>query len=243
MTNNRNESIIEKIKGLLALANDHKNDEECQTAFIMAQKLMIKYDISSSQVEETKENNEEIEKSVVTVYKTLFWWERMLASIISKNFRVTNYTEWIIKKGEKRKKRRVMFLGYEKDVALAKEMYILAYDVLTHYTKNFVEQHYTDTNEKRNRGNTERLKNSYIQGFLNGLKEKFEDQISEMREEYGLVLLTPVKVQEAYDKKFEGKPGLPLTIPSIEERKAYEQGFHDGKKVDYTKSTIDGNFM
>lgn len=64
-----------------------------------------------------------------------------------------------------------------------------------------------------------------------------------MREEYGLVLLTPVKVQEAYDKKFEGKPGLPLTIPSIEEWKAYEQGFHDGNKVDYTKSTIDGNVM
>jgi len=42
---NRNESIIKKIKGLLAIADDAKNDEESQSAFLLAQKLMIKHDI------------------------------------------------------------------------------------------------------------------------------------------------------------------------------------------------------
>ena len=83
----RNKSIITKIRGLLALANDHKDDEECQIAFIMGQKLMLKYDISSSEVED----NESVRKVAVgqaTVHKTLYWWERSLANIITKNFRV-----------------------------------------------------------------------------------------------------------------------------------------------------------
>ncbi len=49
MTSTRNESIIKKIRGLLAIANDNKSDEESQSAFLLAQKLMIKHDISSGE--------------------------------------------------------------------------------------------------------------------------------------------------------------------------------------------------
>lgn len=84
---NRNDGIIKKIKGLLAIANDNKNDEESQSAFIMAQKLMIKYDISMGEVESKKES-QDIKQGQVTVHKKLFWWERKLAIIISNNFRV-----------------------------------------------------------------------------------------------------------------------------------------------------------
>lgn len=37
-----NKDIISKIKGLLKLANDNRNDEEGQSAFILAQRLMLK---------------------------------------------------------------------------------------------------------------------------------------------------------------------------------------------------------
>ncbi|RKJ45999.1 DUF2786 domain-containing protein, partial [Butyricicoccus sp. 1XD8-22] len=47
----RNDSIIKKIRGLLAIANDEKNDEESQTAFILAQKLMIKHNIVMGDIE------------------------------------------------------------------------------------------------------------------------------------------------------------------------------------------------
>lgn len=54
--------IVKKVKGLLAIANDQKNDEECQSAFVLAQKLMIEYGINKSDVEDTlisEEINEE----------------------------------------------------------------------------------------------------------------------------------------------------------------------------------------
>lgn len=236
--NDRNENIIKKIKGLLALANDHKNDEESQTAFIMAQKLMIKYDISSSEVEEQQEGNSILEGKV-TVYKTLYWWERKLAQIIAKNFRVTFFYNNKILKGESKTKRAITFLGFESDVALAKEMYILAYDVLTFYANDFVKNHYVDSGNYRSRGYTTDLKNSYMRGFLDGINEKFEVQVKEMKQEYGLMVLVPAEVQQKHDEMFKGKKGLSFKIPRIEEVAAYHQGHEDGVSVDYTKSTLD----
>lgn len=239
---NRNDSIVEKIKGLLALANDHKNDEECQSAFVMAQKLMIKYDISASDVEDVKDVKN-ISKGQATAYKTLYWWERQLADIITKNFRVTWYYNNKVLYGESRKKRAIIFMGFESDVALAKEMYVLAYDVLTHYVRNFVDCYYEEKVINRERAFTTELKNSYTRGFLNGLDEKFKEQVSQMQQEYGLVALVPKEVDEAYDVMFKGKKGLSYRLPLIEEVGAYQEGYRDGNTVDYTKSTLDEGMM
>lgn len=171
----RNESIIKKIKDLLALANDHKNDEESQTAFVLAQRLMIKYDIASSQVK-GQEDAEKVFEGQATVHKTLYWWERQLADIIANNFRVTWYYNSKVLKNESRKKRAIFFMGFESDVALAKEMYVLAYDVLTFYVRNYIDNFYEQNLKER--GLTARLKNSYTRGFLSGLEEKFEEQVS-----------------------------------------------------------------
>lgn len=234
----RNESIIQKIKGLLAIANDHKNDEECQTAFVMAQKLMMKYEISSSEILD-QESSETVSKGQVTAHKTLFWWERQLANIIADNFRVTWYYNSKTVEGESKKKRAIIFLGYENDIALAKEMYILAYEVLSFYVSQFVDEYYKVNLLQRERSLTTELKNSYIRGFLNGLNEKFEKQVKEMEQEYGLMVLLPTEVKQAYHEMFEGKNGLSFKLPPIEEVEAYQKGFHDGNKVDYTKTTLD----
>lgn len=235
---NRNESIIEKIKGLLALANDHKNDEECQTAFIMAQKLMVKYDISSSEIE-GQEDVKEVSKGQATAYKTLYWWERQLANIITENFKVTWYYSNKVFEGESRKRRAIIFLGFESDVALAQEMYVLAYDVFTFYVRNFVDGYYKENHLTRERTFTAELKNSFTRGFLSGLKEKFEEQVSQMQQEYGLVRMVPAEVTAAYDEMFKGAKGLNWRLPRIELIDAYDKGHHDGNKVDYTKSTLD----
>lgn len=125
-------------------------------------------------------------------------------------------------------------------------MYILAHDVLTFYTNEFVESHYVNTTEKRSRRKTFDLKNSYIRGFLSGIKEKFEDQFNQLKEEYGLVVLTPVPVE--VDKAYEEMSkdwgaNLKYSLPTIEEIEAYHKGFQDGNTVDYTKSTIDDEIL
>ena len=50
---NPNDKIILKIKNLLSLAEDGGDDEESQTALIMAQKLMLKYKVSNNELSQS----------------------------------------------------------------------------------------------------------------------------------------------------------------------------------------------
>lgn len=87
-----NDMIIKKVKGLLAIADDTLDDEESQAAFLLAQKLMIKHNVQQKDIDKSiKSKIDDIDAVPVTPFKTLFWWEKQLAGIISKNFRVKNY--------------------------------------------------------------------------------------------------------------------------------------------------------
>lgn len=230
------ESIIRKVKGLLAVAEDNANEDEAQSAFLMAQQLMIKYNIEIKEIEGTSDELV-IEKGQGTAYKTLQWYERLLASIISENFRVKNYLSGIRDKG--RTKRAIMFLGAEKDVQLAKEMYILAYAALDFYTKRHVETYYSEQEVKRNLKLTNQIKKSYMAGFLVGLKNRFEEQRADLQKEYGLMILTPKEVEDAYASMLEGSRPVKYKAPNISRDLSYEQGYKDGTSIDYTKTTID----
>ncbi|MCY7968575.1 DUF2786 domain-containing protein [Bacillus haynesii] len=239
----RNESIIKRIKGLLAIANDNRNDEESQSAFLMAQKLMMKYDISAGDVTD-KSEKEEIAKGQATAYKKLFWWERTLAGIIAANFKVEFYYNNRVLNGDRRKKSTIIFFGYESDVQLAKEMYVLAYDAVVIYANRFVNEYYSVNFVRRSIKKTRDLKKSYITGFLEGLKQKFNEQVSQMKEEYGLMIIKPKEVTEAYKElsKTFGKAHK-LRIPDIEEFAAFHRGHQDGNSIDYTKSTINDDVL
>ncbi|MGG3102124.1 DUF2786 domain-containing protein [Bacillus velezensis] len=239
MNKNRNEAIIKKVKGLLAIADDNKTDEESQSAFLLAQKLMIKHDISLSEVESQNEKTEII-KGQATAHKRLYWWETSLAGIIARNFKVEYYFNNKVLKGEKRKKSCVVFFGFENDVQLAKEMYILAYDAILLYADRYVDQFY-EINQITNRFNslTRSVKNSYMKGFLEGLQDKFKEQLSQLKAEYGLMVIKPYEVEKAYAElsKTFGDPRK-IKIPPISDILAYQKGHEDGNSIDYTKSTI-----
>jgi Protein of unknown function (DUF2786) len=234
----RNDAIIKKIKGLLAIANDNESDEESQSAFLMAQKLMMKYNISLGEVEDVNDG-QSINEGQVTAHKKLYWWEKQLANIMSENFRVKNFINSKWTDSSAQRKRAVVFLGYENDVALAKEMYLLAYEAITSYSNQFVDEYYESMGISRTKQTTNNIKNSYMRGFLSGLEEKFEEQVASMKQEYGLMVLVPKEVVEEYDRVVTGK-ATSYKIPPVEELIAYRKGFDDGNKIDYTKSTIDG---
>lgn len=232
-----NENIIKKIQGLLAISRDDKNDEESQSAFLLAQKLMIKYNISKDDVETADDlAGFEIDGDFVTIHKRLFWWEKMLAGIIARNFRVKfYYNNKII---GKQKKRAIIFYGYTQDLELAKEMYLLAYEVVVFHSKNYVETLYNNSHLKRTRQRTEEIKSNYIDGFLAGLDQRFSEQVAELTNEYGLMVIVPKEVEKAYEE-------FSKDFGTIKEKKrkvvvddSFYSGFKDGKKVDFTRSTV-----
>lgn len=234
--NEDNQKIIKTIKRLLALANDNKNDEEGQAAFLKAQKLMLMNRISSEELGEIVEE-EEIDECSVTIYKKLFWWERNLGSIIAKNFRVKMYYDDKLLRGNTQIKSKIVFYGLEKDLELAQEMFILAYDAVLVYAKEYINQYY-EQGDRRYRYITESLKASYIRGFLEGLEDAFNKQISELRGCYEVLVLVPKKVEDAF-KDYSSKFGLyTVSKPDIESGHAYATGKEDGKKMDFTKSKL-----
>lgn len=238
-TEKRNDKILRKVKRLLALSENNPNEEEAQSAFVMAQRLMIENELSMSEIEVHAGQERTVAKGKVTIHKKLFWWERQLASIMSENFRVKYFLNWIKNKGSNRKD-SIYFMGFESDVKLAKEMYLLSYEAIVHYANKYVDGYY-ESNEEflRERAITMSLKNSYMRGFLEGLESKFEEQLAEMKAEgNALMVLVPKVVEEKYEKEITGK-AKGYKIPSIEEVDAYLNGYKDGNHIDYTKSTID----
>ncbi|MCF3941588.1 DUF2786 domain-containing protein [Oceanobacillus alkalisoli] len=234
----RNEKVIRRVKRLLALSENNPNEEEAQSAFVMAQRIMLENDLSISEIDIDADNQRQVESGQVTIHKKLYWWERKLANIMAGNFRVKNFINWKRQQTSNRKS-AICFMGYESDVNLAKEMYLLAYEAILHYSNKYVEDYYMDHSINRKRRITIAVKNSYMRGFLEGLESKFDDQIEELRSEGNtLMVLIPKEVEEKFAEEITGK-AVPFRVPSVEENHAYHQGYEDGNLIDYTKSTID----
>lgn len=228
MNQNKVDRIIRRVNKLLALAEDNSSVEESQTAFLQAQQMMVKYGVDPSDLDISEESKRVLEKSG-SDYKRLFWWERRLASIVAKNFRCKNYINNKYIEGKKQVQRRIMFMGRDEDVNLAREMYKLAREATLFYTKCYMQQN--DLKESS-------VKNDYILGFVDGLEEKFEDQINSQSQEWGLVLVVPKDVEERYKKEVTGT--LYHKIPDVNSDEHYSEGYEDGNAIDYTKSTVKG---
>lgn len=225
-----NDRILRRVKGLLALAEGNSNMEESHSAFLMAQKLMVKYGIEASELTDD-ESVIQVLESDGTDFKRLYWYERELAHIVAKNFRCKDWIRSRRIEGRSQIQRKIMFMGEEQDVQLATEMYRLVISAIEFYTHRHIKEHGIGI-----RSHTQSLKNGYMRGFIDGLERKFEEQIQE--QEWGLVLVIPKEVKEKYKEVVTGK-AIPYTIPSVESRESYRQGYEDGNRIDYKKETID----
>lgn len=234
MTENNNDRIIRRIKGLLELAEGEANVNESHSAFLQAQKMMVKYGVEPNELTEDKDVLEVLESSG-TDYKRLYWYERELASIVAKNFRCKNWIRSRNIEGRTQIQRKIMFMGADQDVELATEMYKLVISAVEFYTQRYVKK-----NSLGVRSHTQSLKNDYINGFIDGLERKFEEQIQS--QEWGLVLVVPMEVEERFDEVVTGK-GLDYNIPQLESDETYQQGYKDGNAIDYKKETIDGSVL
>lgn len=231
MTGNNNDRIIRRIKGLLELAEGEANMNESHSAFLQAQKMMVKYGVDPSELTDDEKVIEVLESSG-TDFKRLYWYERELASIVAKNFRCKSYINNRYIEGKSQVQRQIMFMGAEQDVQLATEMYKLVTSAMEFYTQRYVKK-----NSLGVRSHTQSLKNDYMNGFIDGLERKFEEQIQS--QEWRLVLVVPKEVEERFDEVVTGK-GLDYNIPQLESDETYQQGYKDGNAIDYQKETIDG---
>lgn len=162
------DKIIRKIQDLMKLAQDNPNDEEGQTALLMAQRLLLKYNLSMETVQDRSNKDKDvIKESMTEKVSRMPWWKMKLHAILATNFRCKS----IRTRNFVSRKTYLRFVGYEADVKFVAEIYEATLMYLDYRLKRIREQHMGVE-----------YKNSYLLGFLSGIEERFKKQVESLNE-------------------------------------------------------------
>lgn len=204
-----NEKILEKIKNLLDLANNNPNEHEAMAAALKAQQLMAKHGIDASAID-VDEVKDEIYHAVYsdTGKHEMKKWRQSLCVVVARNFRCEVYMSGS----------SVIFYGYKKDAEVALEVFRFLYNAGNKLALKCYNM------AKKNGGNTRGLMNTYLMGFVAGIREALDKQCM------ALMIVTPQEVKDSYaemSKDWKHKKSR-ITING-HDHKTYEQGRRDGK--------------
>ena len=216
-----NQKIINKVKGLLDIAKDSNQDEETQTAFLLAQKLMVKYGIKKSSIQDQQRP---VEYGVLERCQKLSLLKQRLANVIAENFKVIFVRTGSLRAGS------CGYFGYSSDVELAKNIYFLAVKIIQYRTKKYLNNYYLKTGAARNRKLTAFLKRNYIHGFILGLEKRLNDQTKK----YDLM----VKPDKELFKRLGPARPKSTKVSYNYKSKSFKKGFTDGYNTDLSQRSV-----
>lgn len=184
---NKQEKMIEVVKKLMALSQNNPSQEEALSAALKAQELMAKYNISEAQL------GEKLDSTTINSASFNFKgnindcdnhkWKYSLAHIVADNFRCEVYITG---------SHMVNFFGYEQDAKVAAEVFGTLYKIGDRLGRRECGR------AKKICGSVKGVYNSFILGFLKGLKEALEKQCT------ALMIVTPKEVKEQFTNMTAG---------------------------------------
>lgn len=202
------DQALEQVKKLLVLANDRRaTDDEATQAALMAQKLMVKYDIDMTEAEQ--ETASEI-VSVSITHKENAKFRVSLSKIISGAFRCKVF----------QLNNQLYFIGFTEDAKIAKSVFEFVYSFMLRRIKNL------ECSAWRKTGSTTGVRNSYAQGFLEGLKTAIDAQSRE------LMVIVPQEVTDEFEARTAGWGKKTVSLSTSRFHSEYfETGKKDGAMV------------
>jgi len=212
---NNKSDIVEKFRKVFALTTS-SNEGEAQAAMLMAQKMMVEYNLSMSDVSMGEINKKEVINESISQSSRSAWWHQHLASIIADNFKCGIY----IHRSRSNGITNIKYIGLKNDVEIAKQVYLYAVEAISFSYKKYIR-------ENSYRDNKQGIKNQYIYGYLEGLKAKFAEQVK--NNEWGLVIVKDKVVNDAIDNlnlRKGGKRHINTNGNEVDRSSGYE----DGKK-------------
>jgi hypothetical protein len=203
------EKIIDKIRKCLALSLNNPSAAEAESAALTAQRLMAKHGITAIDVEDEMAQEDKIEIAVEEVGAGKAW-KFQLATIIADNFRCKTFSYG---------KRSIAFYGYSTDAEAAKEVFRFLFKLGHKLAEREGHKRWRETGERSG------VYNSYVLGFMTGIKSKLEEQCK------ALMIITPKEVEEEYSDFIKGAKSRNVSrlIKDSFDHNAYESGFTEGK--------------
>ena len=176
--------IIERIKKLLTLSNDQSASKgEVEAAALLAQKLLLKNDLSMEELYQSVTDGEKVEEVEAKGKYLVMWYYVSLANTVAENFRCAVFFRTNTYYGT----RQVIFVGKRVDVEIAKN----AYDMLRRRLDKDIDIFEKELKESKNYiYSIAAYRNDYAKGWLKGLETKFENQVAQ----YALVPVKPPEV-------------------------------------------------
>lgn len=201
-----NDRIIQRIQGLLNLANSASNtsDAEATSALLKAQELMAKYNIS---VEEASSRAEQDIVFSACSSRDYRGFRKILAVVIARNFRCKTMLYG----------KEVVMVGFPDDVAAAVAAFEFAYE---HALRNGSREYSYRYNSGRR---TAGVFNSYVQGFIDGIDEALSAQA------HALMVVVPTEVNKKFEEHTSGMRSTTANIRNNEfDGRLYSKGREDG---------------
>jgi len=227
MTQQQQETILTKVKKLLALAENNTSADESQNSFLKAQMLLLKHGLTMNDVAESDNTNtKNVLNTSIDESSRMAWWKKSLANIISNNFRCKSFTSF------RTANTRICIIGLEEDVNIATEIYNCAVRTIEHQSKMYVKLN------KKN-GKSAGLKNDFIIGWLKGLEDKFRVQVESVKE-YGLILVKDALVV-AEVEKMKLRTGQRSKITANRDADARNAGYKSGNSFNGNSKMIECN--
>ena len=218
--------IIEKIKKLMALSKS-SNENEAELAMMRAQELLVKHHLTMNDIKDkdTKTNKLNILEIDLIIGKRITGWKIALANVLAKNFRCETFVATMLSGGKK-----LRVVGGEEDAKVVEILFTYAIGFIDSRSRSI--RRLLRKQSETARGSTQ----SYITGFLEGLATHFENQIND-NIEWGLILVTPVEIDDYINKKYNYCKSKPISInlSSGNNPDAFQKGFDDGKDFNNNK--------
>ena len=213
-------NIIEKIKKLLIMA-EKATIHEKEVAIFKAQALMAKYHLKEEDID-LKDKMKVIELVAYdyNVKKELYAY---LAQVVAKNFRCKNFysghgNRWY-----------PVFMGLEIDAQVAVEIFKTAYDFAKKETERIAHYYYNRV------GHCRGVREEWLHGFVNGLRDGFEAQVK-ISSETAIMVVLPKEVQDAYSSKEFSKGGLKFTSAERNGHSGLNQaGYQNGYELAHNR--------
>ena len=194
MTPPVDDRIIDRIRKIQALAEGATTEGEAQAALCRLQNLLNKHGLDLSDIIESDEE-EEVRQDCAEDMANKNSLKGRLALVIADNFRCRMYWEPYYDRGWAKRRaanarHRIMFLGLETDVLLAKAAYTAALLVMERLRAKHIEERKQANAGWMPKETSREIGKSFRYGFVAGLRDALEENANHM----ALVLVRDPKV-------------------------------------------------
>jgi hypothetical protein len=222
------ESLVSKIQKLMALGTS-TNQNEAESAMLKAQQLMAEAGLSAADIGlSKKQKKQQATGKIIDPGRTVTDWKLKLANVVAQNFRC----ECFLTIG-----RGITIVGVPEDIEVVEALWEGGVKFAEYAAAYFVWDVYRLSDEFKlqiARGKSQSsilraARQSWYLGFINGLRQKFADQLKS-NPEWLPVLVKPEAVVEYMDSIKLRNRNTSTNYNSS--KSAYQDGFAKGREYE-----------